>query len=55
MVALARKDRHLHRRPIPEIRIVDPALLRSGQADREAFAPLREILAEAATGLRRSA
>ena len=31
-----------------------PALLRSGQADREAFAPLRDILVEAATGLRRT-
>jgi len=52
MVALARKDRHVHRRPTPEIRIVDPTLLRSGEADRQAFAPLREILAEAAEGIR---
>jgi len=55
MVALARKDRHVRRRPVPDLRILDPALLRSTDADREAYAPLREILEEAAQDLRHPA
>lgn len=53
MVVLARKDRHVRRRRAADIRIVDPGYLRSTEADRAAFAPLRGILEEAAQGLRR--
>jgi len=52
MIALARKDRHVARRRVPDIRIVDPDHMRSTQADREAFAPLRDILERAAQGIR---
>jgi SAM-dependent methyltransferase len=53
MVALARKDVHVSRRRRPQLRIVDPGHLRSTEQDREAFAPLRDILVEAAKGIRR--
>ena len=53
MIALARKDRHVDRRGTPDIRIVDPMHQRSTRADREAFAPLRDILERAAQGIRR--
>ncbi len=52
MVVLARKDVHVSRRPVPRLRIVDPVHLRSTESDRAAFAPLRDILEEAARGLR---
>ena len=55
MVVLARKDFHVNRRGRPDIRIVDPGHLRSTEADREAFAPLRAILEEAAQRIRRPA
>jgi SAM-dependent methyltransferase len=53
MVALARKDVHVSRRQPARIRIVDPGHLRSTEQDREAFAPLRDILVDAAQGIRR--
>jgi hypothetical protein len=52
MIVLARKDVHVSRRRTPDIRIVDPGHLRANEADREAFAPLRAILEEAAEGIR---
>ena len=52
MVVLARKDVHVARRPTPEIRVVDAGHLRSTPEDRVAFGPLREILEEAARGIR---
>ena len=54
MVVLARKDVHVARRRTPEIRLVDPGHLQSTEKDREAFAPLREILDDAGAGIRGS-
>jgi ubiquinone/menaquinone biosynthesis C-methylase UbiE len=55
MIVLARKDVHVARRPRPAIKVVDPGHLRAHESDREAFAPLRAILEEAAAGIRRPA
>jgi ubiquinone/menaquinone biosynthesis C-methylase UbiE len=52
MVVLARKDVHVRRRRTPDIRVVDPSRLRATPEEREAFAPLREILEDAARGIR---
>jgi len=53
MVVLARKDHHVRRRSQPEIRIVEPERLQATEADREAFGVLRDIVEDAAQGLRR--
>ena len=55
LIALARKDRHVSRRRTPRIRIVEPEHLRATDEDRDAFAPLRDVLEQAATGIRRPA
>jgi hypothetical protein len=52
MVVLARKDVHVRRRRTPQLRIVDPGHLRATEQEREGFAPLRDILEEAAQGIR---
>jgi SAM-dependent methyltransferase len=52
MVVLARKDVHVSGRARPEVRIIEPAHLRSTDEDRRAFAPLHAILEDAARGIR---
>jgi SAM-dependent methyltransferase len=51
MVALARKDVAVQRRRDVRIRVVAPATVVATEADREALAPLRDVLDEAARGL----
>jgi hypothetical protein len=54
MVVLARKDLHGDRRPRAPIQVIDPAHLRATRQEREAFAPLRDALDNAARELDRA-
>ena len=53
LIALARKDIAVDRRRKAEIEVVDPAKLVATEGDRQVFAPLRDVLDEAAKGLDR--
>ena len=54
MVVLARKDVHVNRRAPVQIRVIEPAHLRATRQERDAFAPLRDALDDAARELDRA-